>query len=117
MTEQPPPTWLLISVLFSNVPLTPSLAMTLHSAAYALYREEGSARPVAGDVVSGRVTNLKKDLLLGTIGGPAFEAELETARGPAKVRFLLTRQGLDLMAASEEALPLSAVPRARQYLN
>jgi hypothetical protein len=103
MPEPPPPTWLLISVLFSSVPLTAALAATLHRAALDLYTRDGAAAPVAGDVVSGRVLNLRKDMLLGTIGGPAFEAELETERGPGKVRFLLTRQGIELMAGSRPA--------------
>ncbi len=112
---QPPPTWLLISVLFSSVPLTAALAATLHQAAYDLYRTDGAAAPVAGDVVSGRVRNLRKEMLLGTIGGPAFEAELETERGPGKVRFLLTRDGIELMRGSA---PAAAPAKKRpQYLN
>jgi hypothetical protein len=109
--RQDPPYWLLISVLFSSVPLTPVLAMTLHQAAYGLYRTNGGAAPVAGDMLQGRVTNLRKDMLLGTIGGPAFEAQIETERGKGKVRFLLTREGLDLMA---ERGPAPGKPR---YLN
>ncbi|HTT70688.1 MAG TPA: hypothetical protein VMG32_05650 [Anaeromyxobacteraceae bacterium] len=111
MAEQPPPARLLISVLFSSLPLTGALAATLHQAALDLYTRDAGVTPVAGDVVSGRVLNLRKDMLLGTIGGPAFEAELETARGPGKVRFLLTRQGLDLM---QERAPAQAKPT---YLN
>ena len=114
MSEQPPPpAWLLISVLFSSLPLTASLAATLHQAAYDLYRRDGGAAAVAGDFVNGRVRNLRKDMLLGTIGGPAFEAELETERGPGKVRFLLTRQGIDLMSRGEPR----PTPRRREYLN
>ncbi len=112
MAEQPPPAWLLISVLFSSLPLTAALAATLHQAAYDLYTRDAGAAPVAGDLVSGRVRNLRRDMLLGTIAGPAFEAELETERGPGKVRFLLTRQGIDLMKGAEPA-----VPRRPQYLN
>jgi len=113
MSETPqPPYWLLISVLFSSLPLTPVLAMTLHEAAYALYRRNGSVGPVEGDIVTGKVENLRKDMLLGTISGPAFEARIETERGPGRVRFLLTRQGLELMA---EASP-RAKPR-RELLN
>jgi hypothetical protein len=113
MAEPPPPAWLLISVLFSSVPLTGALAQVLHQAAVDLYRRNAAVGDVAGDLVSGRVRNLKKDMLLGTIGGPAFEAELDTARGPGRVRFLLTRQGLELMGAAA-ARPK---PRAKQYLN
>jgi hypothetical protein len=108
-----PPYWHLISVLFSSLPLTPALAMTLHQAAYDLYQRDGGAAPVAGDTLQGRVTNLRKDLLLGTIAGPAFEAKIETERGKGTVRFLLTRQGLELMGA--RAAP--AAPRRPRYLN
>jgi hypothetical protein len=108
------PYWQLISVLFSSVPLTPALAMTLHQAAYDLYRSDGGVAPVAGDALQGRVTNLRKDVLLGTIAGPAFEARIETERGKGTVRFLLTRQGLDLVAAREGGRPPARRPR---YLN
>jgi hypothetical protein len=89
------PSWRLISVLLSTIPLTPALAGTLHQAALDLLRRNAGMTPVAGDLVQGRVVNLKKDMLLGTIGGPAFEAELDTERGAGKVRFLLTREGLE----------------------
>jgi hypothetical protein len=93
--------WTLISVLFSTIPLDPSVAATLHQTALELYRTAGEFQQVAGDVLSGRVVNLKKTLQLGAISGPAFEATLETARGSGKVQYLLTRQGLDL-----EGLPV-----------
>ncbi|MCI0570735.1 MAG: hypothetical protein L0Y66_08290 [Myxococcaceae bacterium] len=112
MAEQTPPYWVLISVLFSSQPLTPSLAMTLHQAAYDLYRRDQGAGQVLGDLVSGTVRNLRKDVLMGTIGGPAFEAEVETERGSGTVRFILTRQGLEMMQAQEAQKP----PRPR-YLN
>jgi len=107
-----PPYWQLISVLFSSLPLTPALAMTLHQAAYELYRSGGGMAPVAGDMLQGRVTNLKKDMLLGTIGGPAFEARIETERGKGTVRFLLTRDGLERMQRQQR--PRAERPR---YLN
>jgi len=67
-------------------------------------------------VVSGRVVNLKRSMALGAIAGPAFEAELDTARGSGKVRYLLTRQGLDLMGVVPP--PPRAAPEGRkQYLN
>jgi hypothetical protein len=114
--EARPPGSTLISVLFSTFPLEPSLAATLHLAAVELYRKDQGVGPVAGDVVSGRVVNLKKSLSFGAIAGPAFEAELDTARGSGKVRYLLTRQGLDLMGVS----PPPARPARgtkREYLN
>jgi hypothetical protein len=99
MGETTPPYWVLISVLFSSVRLTPSLAMTLHEAAYHLYRTGGGAQEILGDLVSGRVRNLRKSAALGSIAGPAFEADLETERGKGKVHFLLTREGLGIMEA------------------
>jgi hypothetical protein len=113
--SQDTPYWHLISVLFSSLRLTPALAMTLHQAAFELYQSEGGAVPVAGDLVHGRVTNLKKDMLLGTIGGPAFEASIETARGKGTVRFLLTREGLELMGARSPAR--RAEPQRPRWLN
>jgi hypothetical protein len=104
------PYWLLMSVLFSSQPLTPTLAMTLHQAAYDLYERNDSVREVSGDLIQGKVRNLHKDVLLGTIGGPAFEAEVETERGAGLVRFLLTRQGLELWGAKKGSA-------TRQYLN
>jgi len=93
----PPPYWDLISVLFSSQPLTPSLAMTLHQAAYDLYRRDQAVGEVIGDLVHGKVRNLKKDFVLGAIGGPGFEADIDTERGAGTVRFLLTRRGIELM--------------------
>jgi hypothetical protein len=112
-SEAPPPGWTLISVLFSTFPLDQALAATLHQAAVELYRRDEGFGPVAGDVVSGRVVNLKRSLSLGTIIGPAFEAELETARGSGKVRYLLTRQGLEAMGIEAPR----ARPARREYLN
>lgn len=87
-------TWTLISVLFSTIPLEPGLAATLHQTALELYRTDSPFQAVAGDVVSGRVVNLKKTLAIGAISGPAFEAKLDTARGSGTVQYLLTRQAL-----------------------
>jgi hypothetical protein len=111
MSAEVPPRWTLISVLFSSIPLTPSLAATLHQLAVDLYRRDDAVGQVAGDLVNGRVTNLKKTLQLGGITGPAFEAKLDTERGAGTVRYLLTRQGLDLMGVEAPA------PRRPQYLN
>jgi hypothetical protein len=99
MDDAAPPYWTLLSVLFSTQPLTPTLAMTLHQAAYDLYRKGDSVGQVAGDLISGKVHNLRKDVHLGGITGPAFEAEIDTERGSGVVRFLLTRQGLEMMEA------------------
>lgn len=97
MSAEAPQTWTLISVLFSSIPLSQSLAATLHEAAVDLYRRDDSVSQVAGDLVNGRVVNLKRTLQLGGITGPAFEAKLDTERGAGTVRYLLTRQGLELL--------------------
>jgi len=110
MSEQTPP-WMLISVLFSSVPLSPALAMTLHQAAFDLHRKDAGGCEIGGDMVSGKVRNLRKDLVLGTLAGPAFEAEVDTERGSGMVRFLLTRQGIEAMAQRESRRP------PRQLLN
>jgi hypothetical protein len=102
--------WTLISVLLSTIPLEPALAATLHQAALDLYRRDGGVQQVAGDLVNGQVVNLKKTLQLGAITGPAFEAKLDTARGRGLVRYLLTRQGLELEG-------VAADPRPRGLLN
>ncbi len=92
---------MLISVLFSSVPLSATLAATLHQAALDLYERDEATGQVAGELVSGRVVNLKKTMQIGAISGPAFEARLETERGSGTVRYLLTREGLELSGAAE----------------
>ena len=108
MSAEAPPRWTLISVLFSSIPLDQSLALLLHEAALDLHRREETMGQVAGDVVSGRVVNLRRTMQLGAITGPAFEAKLDTARGSGTVRYLLTRQGLELLGVPDrrpKALP------------
>ncbi len=103
---------MLISVLFSTVPLSSALAATLHQAALDLYSRDEPTGQVAGELVTGRVVNLRKTLQLGAISGPAFEARLETERGSGTVRYLLTREGLELSGIAAPA----ARPGSR-YLN
>jgi hypothetical protein len=112
--ESPPPYWVLISVLFSSLSLTPSLAMSLHQAAYDLHAKDESWGQVIGDLANGKVQNLHKVMAMGAISGPAFEAEVETERGKGKVRFLLTREGLELMAERQGS---GRKPSKPAYLN
>lgn len=122
----PPPAshWLLIAVLSSNLPLRPEVSLRLYQAAYRLHRTQGNVEKLVGDLLSGKVTRLNKDLALGTVTGPAFEAELSTPHGEGRVHFLLTRQGLELgeesMTSAEGAepgeLPLP-MPSSGGYLN
>ena len=98
------PYWRLISILFSTFPLTPALAFRLHQSAYELYRSDKGVAALEEDggiVVSGEVRNLKKNALLGTLSGPAFEARIDTERGEGIVRFLLTQSGIELMASRD----------------
>lgn len=102
------PYWVLVSVLMSTTPLEQGLALALHRVALELYRTGGGEGHVNHALAHGQVKNLRREALLGTLGGPLFEAELETERGAGFVRFLLTRQGLELLDAqrsSERRVP------------
>lgn len=90
-----------MSVLFSSIPLSPALGMVLYDAALSLWRRGEATMPVAGELFQGHVTNLDKHMLLGTIGGPAFEADVDTERGKGKIRFLVTSEGLAQAGAQE----------------
>jgi hypothetical protein len=99
--DDKPPYWVLISILFSSFPISPTLAMSLHRAAYDLYRRDDAVGKVETALAQGQVRNLKKPMLLGTLAGPGFEAELDTQHGAGRVQFLLTQRGLEWMAESE----------------
>ena len=97
----------LISVLFSSQPLTPAVAHRLARAAFDLYASDGGVQRLKGGLCEGEVRNLRQELLLGTIPGHAFEAEVDTEFGSVKVRYLLTQDGVEAYAAR----------RPRQMLN
>ena len=80
MSDDDPPYWVLISVLFSTQPLTPVLAMQLHRAAYALYAADEAEGKLDGDLLQGEVRNLRKVMAMGSISGPGFEADFDTDR-------------------------------------
>jgi hypothetical protein len=82
-------------VLFSSVPLTSELAMSLYQVAVGLHRGGQLRGELTLETAQGRVRNLKRSFALGAIAGPAFEADVETEQGQGRVRFLVTRQGLD----------------------
>ena len=94
MAEKPP-YWYLISVLFSSVPLTPSLAMSLYQVARGLYRDDQAAGEVWEELAQGKVRNLRKAFAVGSIAGPGLQSDVETERGKGRVRFLLTREGVE----------------------
>ncbi|MBS2031742.1 MAG: hypothetical protein JST54_27845 [Deltaproteobacteria bacterium] len=99
--------WRLISVLFSNRPLSPALAMTLYQAAADLHRRDGKSQQIAGDTLTGRVTNLRNEAVLGALSGPAFEARVEADEGDLLVRYILTDAGVKKAKKKP----------AREYLN
>lgn len=107
MSDDSPPYWVLISVLFSSKPLAPQLAMDLYQLAIQLFRRGEGVGKIRADLVDGTVINAKKDLAMGSITGPLFEAELETERGHTSVRFLITKQGLELGPPDEPAAALN----------
>lgn len=95
------PYWLLIAVLASTRPLGQALSMRLYHAALELHKSGRGSTKLSGDLATGEVRSLGKSLGMGSIGGPGFEAELETPEGRLGVKFLLTRQALD----AEESAP------------
>src|SRR4051812_23829180 len=87
--------WMLIAVLHSTVQLPPALSTRLYHAALELHRDQGDVARLSGDLAMGEVRRLGRSLLLGAIGGPGFEARLDTPLGSGLVRFILTRQALE----------------------
>jgi len=90
----------LISVLFASQPLPSRVAWRLARAAFDLYASDGATQRLKGGLCEGEVRNLRQELLLGTIPGHAFEAEVDTETGSTRVRYLLTQQGIEAFAAS-----------------
>jgi hypothetical protein len=94
MADEKPPYWALIAALFSSISLTETLAMALYHAGCDLYQRNQEVGEIAGDLISGKLRRLREHVVLGTFSGPAYEARIDTERGPAVVRFLITREGL-----------------------
>ena len=113
----PAPYWLLIAVLSSNLPLRPEISLRLYQAAHRLYHSRENVERIAGDLLSGKVVRLHKDLALGSVTGPAFEAEISTELGEGRVSFLLTRQGLEEGAAAESTASSPTPSAAPKWLN
>ncbi len=107
MSDDDPPYWVLISILFSTQPLTPALAMHLHGVAYALYASDEGRGKLDGELVQGEVRNLRKSVAMGSITGPGFEADFDTERGHGQVRFLLTEEGIARMAQARPPASLN----------
>lgn len=88
------PQWMLIAVLASTMPLPEALAMRLYRAALDLYRTGGGVHKLTGDLGQGQVRRLGSTQALGSLVGPAFEADVDTPSGSGHVRFLVTQQAL-----------------------
>ncbi len=97
---------MLIAVLFSTQPLSEALAVRLYRAALDLERSQRGVEKLSGDLALGEVRRLGRHLALGALTGPAFEAELETAKGAIRVRFIVTDRAL-----ADESVP--SPPRAQ----
>jgi len=116
--DSPPPYWLLIAVLSSSLPLRPEVSLRLYQAAFRLHRSGENIERLQGDLLQGKVVRLHKDLAIGSVVGPAFEAEISTESGEGVVHFLLTRQGLELGEEEATSRPEPALPRApAKWLN
>ncbi len=120
-SHPPPPYWLLIAVLSSSLPLRPEVSLRLYQAAFRLHRSGETVERLQGDLLRGKVVRLHKDLAIGSVVGPAFEAEISTEAGEGVVHFLLTRQGLEQGeedAASGQMQPELPLPsRGGKWLN
>lgn len=99
----PPATWRLIAVLASSFPLSQAVSRWLYETAVDLHVAAGDSTKVAGDLGEGVIRNLKQEVLLGSIGGPCFEARLACPEGSGLVRFLVTREGLEARSVRDEA--------------
>lgn len=71
--------------------------MALYYAGCDLYQRDQEAGEVAGDLLSGKLRRLQEHAVLGTFGGPSYEARIDTEHGAGVVRFLITREGLHWM--------------------
>lgn len=96
MSQEEDSAWRLIAVLQSTVFLPPALSVKLYRTAVRLHHAQAEVEELSDEATGvGLVRNLRRELLLGTFGGPGFEAELETPRGKGFVRFIVTQEGLD----------------------
>ena len=86
--------WRLIAVLQSTAPLSPAVALKLYETAVALHVERKESASIAGDEGVGTVRAIGHEQLLGIIGGPGFEAQLDTPVGRCTVSYIVTKEGL-----------------------
>lgn len=103
MSDREEDAWRLIAVLQSTVSMPAPLAVRLYRAAVNIHRAGADLENLTDpEVAYGQVRNLRRELLLGTFGGPGFEADIDTPSGKGFVRFIVTREGLEQAEASEQ---------------
>lgn len=87
--------WRLIAVLQSSAALGSALALRLYETAVALHLDRKESASVAGDEGVGTVRAVGRELLLGVISGPGFEAQIDTPTGRCAVSYIVTKEGLE----------------------
>lgn len=87
--------WRLIAVLRSTGALHPKLALRLYETAVALHADRKESAPFSGDEGVGTVRAVGRELLLGSIAGPGFEAQVDAPTGRCDVSYIVTKEGLD----------------------
>ena len=95
----PPLLGTLVSILQSQRPLSQELVGVLVEVAFVLHQTGQAVGLVDGTYAQGKVFNKNREVLLGTLGGPLFEARLQLPEGQNKVLFFLTRSGCAFLAA------------------
>ncbi|MCL2626613.1 MAG: hypothetical protein FWD46_07360 [Cystobacterineae bacterium] len=94
----------LVSILQSQRPLSQELVASLVEVAFALYQTGQAWGLVDGVYAQGKVFNKNREVLLGTLGGPLFEAKLHLPEGQNTVLFFLTRSGCAFLKERERTL-------------
>jgi len=101
------PSWFLIAVLASTIPLSDDASISLYDAACEMLDARQEEALLRSAIVTGSIKNLGTDVVVGTLGGPLFEADVIAGGTSGQVRFLVTRQGL---ALREEKRPSGQRP-------
>ena len=101
------PSWLLIAVLASSIPLSEDASLSLYDAACQMLEAKEEHAELRSDAVTGSIRNLGSTAVVGTLGGPIFEADVISAGTSGHVRFLVTRQGLALREEKRPARHLN----------
>ena len=99
--------WFLIAVLASDIRLSEEASLSLYDAACEMLEAKQERGELRSQPVTGSIRNLGSDVLVGSLAGPMFEADVITSGTSGHVRFLVTRQGLALREEKRHAQPLN----------